>query len=156
MLRLLERPMPFSRGSLEPGHFTASAFVLSSDRRRVLLIHHKKLGRWLQPGGHVEASDEDLWGAARREVSEETGVTSLRSPQEGIFDLDIHEIPDTPREPAHRHFDVRYLFVADNEQLVASPEVDAARWVPLGGVRELNSDASVVRCTDILGRLPQL
>ncbi|HTV19468.1 MAG TPA: NUDIX hydrolase [Polyangiaceae bacterium] len=150
MRELLAAPDdPFSRRHTEPGHFTASAFVLCPERRRVLLIHHRKLGRWLQPGGHIEAADADLAAAARREVSEETGV-DVDGPFGGIFDVDIHDIPANSKDAAHQHFDVRYAFVARSDRLEASPEVLGARWVELSAVAQLTDEDSVLRCTERL------
>jgi len=146
MLALLELPGAFSREHLDPGHFTASAFVLSPERGRLLLVHHAKLERWLQPGGHVEAGDSSLLEAARREVLEETGVGGLVPLGDRVFDVDVHDIPSRPKEAAHRHFDVRFAFVAESEKLVASEEVRAARWVELPAVAQLNPEESVVRC----------
>src|SRR4051812_12468557 len=81
----------FSRSHFVPGHFTASAFILSPDRKALLLIHHLKLDRWLQPGGHVEADDVDVLAAARREVEKEVGLPAdLPLFRPGLFDLDIH------------------------------------------------------------------
>jgi 8-oxo-dGTP pyrophosphatase MutT (NUDIX family) len=146
MLELLEvSPDVFARSYLDPGHFTASAFVLCPEGRRLLMVHHRKLGRWLQPGGHIEPSDESLHAAARREALEETGVSELEPLGAGIFDVDIHPIPASPREGAHSHFDVRYAFRARTEGLVAAAEVQAARWVELDEVRELNPEESVIR-----------
>ena len=146
---------PFQRSRVDPGHFTASAFVLCPERRRVLLIHHQKLGRWLQPGGHVEASDADLVCAARREVVEETGVIAGPQLGSGIFDVDVHRIPETPRDAAHLHFDVRYAFIAAGAELAASPEVLGACWVELGAVAELTDEHSVLRCTERLRTLSE-
>lgn len=140
---------PLSRSNTAPGHITASAFVLSPDLGRVLLIHHAFLGLWLQPGGHVEPGDPDLASACRREVVEETGVTDLRllAGFPDLLDLDVHEIPPNPRkgEGPHRHYDLRTLWAAGSEQLVDTGEVLAARWVPLDEVAALNTDASVRR-----------
>jgi 8-oxo-dGTP pyrophosphatase MutT (NUDIX family) len=154
MLQLLQGGGdPFSRSSLEPGHFTASGFVLSPNGRRVLLVHHPKLARWLQPGGHVEPGDTDLAAAARREVIEETGV-ALRGDVRGILDVDVHAIPARPKEGAHSHFDVRFVFVASDEALSVSPEVLDARWVELdGGVAALTDEESVLRCVAQLREL---
>lgn len=150
MRQLLVVPAdPFSRRHTEPGHFTASAFVLCPERRRVLLIRHPKLGRWLQPGGHIEPGDGDLAAAARREVNEETGV-SVDSPRGGIFDVDIHDIPANAKEGAHQHFDVRYAFIASSDRLEASPEGLGARWVELSAVALLSDELSVLRCTERL------
>jgi 8-oxo-dGTP pyrophosphatase MutT (NUDIX family) len=144
---------PFSRQRVAPGHFTASAFVLCPERRRVLLIHHAKLGRWLQPGGHVEPSDVDLVAAARREVAEETGIAVAAPLGDGIFDVDVHEIPVTPKIGAHRHFDVRFAFLARNFEIQASDEVLAARWVELDLARSLTDEGSVLRCVERLRQL---
>lgn len=146
LLALLALPADtFARSHLDPGHFTASAFVLCPERRRLLLIRHPKLGRWLQPGGHIEPSDESLLAAARREVREETGVEPLTALEPGIFDVDVHLIPANPREGAHAHFDVRYAFVAPREELTVSSEVKAARWVELEAVAGLNDEESLAR-----------
>jgi 8-oxo-dGTP pyrophosphatase MutT (NUDIX family) len=139
---------------LEPGHFTASAFVLSPDRRRVLLVHHQKLARWLQPGGHVEAIDVDLASAARREVNEETGISVGQRLGDGIFDVDVHVIPESPRDGRHQHFDVRYAFIALGDRLDASPEVLGARWVELADVARLSDEESVLRCVERLRSAP--
>jgi 8-oxo-dGTP pyrophosphatase MutT (NUDIX family) len=144
---------PFSRHQIEPGHFTASAFVVSPERQRVLLIHHAKLRRWLQPGGHVERTDADLRAAALREAREETGVVGLDELTPGIFDVDIHVIPGSSKESGHLHFDVRYAFLAHSDRLLASSEVQEARWVALEAVHTLTTDASVLRCVDRLRSL---
>lgn len=135
---------PFERTSYVPGHFTASAFVLSPERSELLLIHHAKLNRWLQPGGHVEPTDADVIAAARREVTEETGVNCSTTPAQ-LFDIDIHRIPARPDAQAHEHFDVRFLFIAPDSSFEAGSDALAARWTPLGDVAQLESDESVLR-----------
>ena len=144
---------PFSRRHIAPGHFTASAFVLCPARQRVLLIHHQKLGRWLQPGGHVEPGDVDLAAVAEREAVEETGVRLAARLGSGIFDVDVHAIPANPKDGAHQHFDVRYAFLAASDALEVSPEVLGARWVELDAVRDLTDEASVLRCVERLRSL---
>lgn len=139
---------PFRRDHFVPGHFTASAFILSPAGDALLLIHHRKLGRWLQPGGHVEPDDGDLLSAARRECAEEVGLHGLPLDPlfQGPFDLDVHEIPASGDSPAHEHFDVRFLFRAPNLQMAAGEEVAGARWVPLDEVSaDPAADASVLR-----------
>jgi len=146
MLALMESAGdPFRRDHFAPGHFTASAFVLSPDEAELLLILHGKLGMWLQPGGHVEPGDADLASAARREVAEEVGIDELALLSDGPLDLDIHRIPARAEEPEHEHFDVRFLFRAGHRSLREGEEVKGARWVPLDGVARLHSDESVQR-----------
>ena len=133
-----------------PGHVTASAFVIDPSHSRLLLIHHAKLDRWMQPGGHIDAG-EDVLAAAIREVEEETGVVGVPL-RNGIFDLDIHRIPAHGDRPAHQHFDVRFLLAATSEELVRTDEVLGVRWVPITRVHEVSTDQSVVRATGKLRR----
>ncbi|MDF4005000.1 NUDIX hydrolase [Luteibacter sahnii] len=122
-------PRPFHRETLA-GHFTGSAWLVSDDGERVLLMHHRKLGRWLQPGGHADG-DDDLSRVALREAEEETGLVDLEV-LPGIFDLDRHRIPARGHEPAHWHYDVRYVVVARGaETFVANEESLALAWHPV-------------------------
>jgi 8-oxo-dGTP pyrophosphatase MutT (NUDIX family) len=119
------------------GHFTGSAWLVSADGGRVLLMHHRKLGRWLQPGGHADG-DADLARVALREAEEETGVAGLRV-EGGIFDLDRHRIPARGSEPEHWHYDVRYVVRATaGESFTANEESQGLAWRP---VREIAADA---------------
>ena len=120
----------FARDTYVPGHFTASAFVLSPDKACLLLIFHKKLKMWLQPGGHIESGDRDLVDAARREVREETGLEGL-SLESAMFDLDVHQIPAWGQTPAHLHHDVRCVMTAPHLQVRAGDDVSDVRWFDL-------------------------
>ncbi len=144
----------FSRSHFVPGHFTASAFVLAPDADALLLIFHGKLHRWLQPGGHVDPEDADILAAARREVFEEVGIRDLALATSSVFDLDIHEIPPIKGDPAHAHFDVRFLFRARDLAFRAGSDAKAARWVPLAEIDEEISDRSVVRALEKLRERP--
>ncbi|HEY6880471.1 MAG TPA: NUDIX hydrolase [Polyangiales bacterium] len=139
---------PCARANYLPGHFTASAFVVSPERDALLLILHGKLGLWLQPGGHVDDEDESLLAAARREVAEEVGLRELELLAPAPLDLDIHDIPARKGEPAHAHFDVRFLFRAPTRAVRAGSDAKDARWVPLAKIGEddlVRSDESVLR-----------
>jgi 8-oxo-dGTP pyrophosphatase MutT (NUDIX family) len=152
MLQLAESADdPFSREHFTPGHFTASAFILSPDHKSVLLIHHHKLSRWLQPGGHLEPDDESVLATAQREVREEVNLADVSLGHKGIFDIDVHPIPQWKSEAAHQHFDVRFLFVAKTTNFAASNEVNAGRWFPLADLGEIASDESVRRALLKLG-----
>jgi 8-oxo-dGTP pyrophosphatase MutT (NUDIX family) len=155
MLQLLEQDHPTSRASFRPGHLTASGFVLSPERDAVLLIFHKKLGIWVQPGGHIEPSDVSLEGAARRELAEEVGLSLPENAAATIFDLDIHSIPARKDEPEHEHFDVRYRFQSPTRELVASDEVAGVRWAELARIDQLTTDESVLRAVRKLSRVAQ-
>ena len=145
---------PFDRSHFSPGHFTASAFVLSPDKRSLLLIHHAKLDRWLQPGGHIDPTDAHPLAAALREVAEETGL-ALKASKAPLFDVDVHPIPANPkkREPAHEHFDLRYLLHADTLAIAAGSDALDARWVPLDEAARVE-DASVRRAVSKLRQTP--
>ncbi|MGE0145428.1 MAG: NUDIX hydrolase [Planctomycetota bacterium] len=137
------------RSCFDPGHVTASAFVVAPSLESCALLLHKKLEKWLQPGGHVDG-EAAVWRAAQREVMEETGLAALRlwSPagSPAIFDLDIHPIPPLRTEPAHEHFDIRFLFLADApEQLAISEESIDLAWVPLARLAEWTTEPSVLR-----------
>jgi 8-oxo-dGTP pyrophosphatase MutT (NUDIX family) len=140
----------FSRDHFVPGHFTASAFVLSPDGNQLLLIFHGKLKRWLQPGGHVEPSDDNILLAAIREVEEETGLRKLSPIGPGLFDVDIHTIPARKQDPEHLHFDARILLQAIDLDFKAGSDALDAKWVPLEEVNAIESDASVMRAVQKL------
>jgi 8-oxo-dGTP pyrophosphatase MutT (NUDIX family) len=135
------------RDHMQPGHFTNSAFVLHPDGGQILLIHHAKLRRWLQPGGHLESTDPSALAGARREALEEVGISALRPLGSGLFDVDVHAIPENPKkgEPRHLHLDLRFLFVSPTQKLMPDSDALDARWVDFDQVSEVESDASVMR-----------
>lgn len=136
MLSLLQEEKDCFHRHLLHGHFTGSAFIISTDCEKVLLLHHRKLDKWLQPGGHADG-DENIARVAEREAWEETGLKNIRLLQAGIFDLDIHFIPARKSEPEHLHYDIRFLFVADDtEPLLLNSESKALAWLPLDEVAE--------------------
>ena len=119
-----------------PGHFTGSAWVVSADGERALLMHHRKLDIWVQPGGHADG-DGDLAAVALREAEEETGLGGLRL-EGGIFDLDRHLIPPRGADPAHFHYDVRFVVRAgSDEAFVVNEESHALAWLR---VRDIAAD----------------
>jgi 8-oxo-dGTP pyrophosphatase MutT (NUDIX family) len=133
----------FSRANPE-GHVTASAVVAQPEDPVFLLIWHRKLKRWLQPGGHMEEGDLSVFAAALREAREETGLERFRFPiGERILDVDVHSIPSHGPDPAHFHFDIRYLLT------VSAAETDSQdhelRWFALRQAVAAGIDESLER-----------
>ena len=129
VLMLLEcSPAPFSRVQFTPGHITCTGLVLAPEGEGVLLVHHRRLDRWLLPGGHVEPEDAEIGHAARREVIEETGVVLLANAAPSLYGLDVHGIPARGREPYHLHHDLLFHFRAKSAEFLVSSESHAVAW----------------------------
>lgn len=131
--------------SLELGHVTGSAWLVNQAGTHVLLTHHRKLGAWFQLGGHADG-DSDVARVALKEAREESGVAGLDLEGDGIFDLDIHLIPARKAEPAHYHYDVRFVVRASGSEAYAVSEesLDLA-WVEIGRIAEYTQEESMLR-----------
>jgi 8-oxo-dGTP pyrophosphatase MutT (NUDIX family) len=139
-----EHPRDAHLRSCQPGHLTASALALDAEGKRALLTHHKKLGRWLQLGGHCDG-DPDLVRVALREATEESGIEGLSIDPEPI-DVDIHAIPARKGEPEHLHLDTRFLVRAPaGVRERASDESLELRWFDLRDADAIETDDSVRR-----------
>ncbi|MES2571572.1 MAG: NUDIX hydrolase [Verrucomicrobiota bacterium] len=147
MLALLDStPACFERSSF-PAHFTGSSLILSADGGRALLHHHRKLDRWLQFGGHCDG-DEDILRVVQREALEESGIPGLILASSRPFDLDIHEIPARGEEPAHFHYDVRFVLIAPgSDAFVQSEESHELRWFTPEAMLRLPLDDGLKRMT---------
>lgn len=141
---LAESQRPMDRNVFEPGHITGSAFVVSDDGRKVLLIHHAKLQKWMQPGGHAEAGETDARHVARREALEEVGVATPDDAGQ-LLDIDVHTIPARKDQPEHFHFDLRYLFLVPAGEIASTDEVTDARWFHWHEAEALDIDPGVRR-----------
>ena len=138
-----EEPNCF-RNDCWSGHITGSSWLLDGAGSRALLTHHKKLGKWLQLGGHVDGEPE-VWRAALREAREESGLQRFRV-SERPLDLDIHPIPAHGDEPEHLHLDVRFLLrVEPGQELVRSHESLDLRWFPVDELPSVTAEESVLR-----------
>ena len=125
---------PLSRAQFAPGHITTTALVFHPERDAVLLIHHRRLDRWLLPGGHVEPEDETIQDAAAREALEETGVQLAWIDSPPMIGMDVHAIPPGKGEPLHYHHDLIFLFRAGSAELIQGAEVRQARWFDVSSV----------------------
>lgn len=135
---------PFSRDRIA-GHFTGSAWLVDRSGERVLLTHHRKLGRWLQLGGHADG-DPELARVALKEAEEESGLSGLRL-ERGLLDVDRHWIPARPDVPAHWHYDARYVVCAGHDEafVVSEESLDLA-WREIASlVDDPAADESVQR-----------
>ncbi len=149
-----ENDQCFSR-SLSIGHVTGSAWIIDPDHTQCVLIHHRKLDRWLQPGGHADGCT-DVVKVAFKEALEETGLSSLTLLEPRIFDIDIHLIPARGEEAAHDHYDVRFVFEADpDEAFSKSHEIRNIAWLNFSEVsRQSEGNISILRMIEKTKNLP--
>nr|WSX50610.1 NUDIX domain-containing protein [Streptomyces sp. NBC_00974] len=137
---LLDDDADLASRKTSPGHVTAGAILIRPDGR-ILHIHHNAIGKWLLPGGHLEPADNTLLQAAGRELTEETGIPPhvITPHSETPLHIDAHPIAANPAkdEPAHLHFDFRFLFhtTADIGELQAE-EVSDAAWRDLDTISD--------------------
>ncbi len=140
-------PTAFERSHLA-GHVTGSAWLMDTRLSRVLMTHHKKLGKWLQLGGHSDGNPDTL-EVSLREAREESGFPNIISLSKNIMGLDIHEIPARGHEPTHFHYDATFaLQVVGDETFTVSEESHDLAWVKIEDI--LNGDYE-----DSLKRLAQ-
>ncbi|MGC4023684.1 MAG: NUDIX hydrolase [Cyclobacteriaceae bacterium] len=147
-LKLLNHQDCFLRTHL-PGHITGSAWIVNKDRTKTLLVHHGKLNRWMQPGGHADG-DENVLRVSLKEAEEETGLKYFK-PNDQIFDIDIHTIPVRKDFPEHLHFDIRFLLEgSEEEKVVVSEESHDVKWVLLSELENYAQERSVLRMKEKL------
>ncbi len=134
---------------LAVGHITGAAWLVDRDLERVLLTHHRKLGIWIQLGGHADG-DPDILNVALREAEEESGLAGIEPLGDGeIFDLGIHRIPARRSEPAHWHYDVRFAFIhTGNGRYRVSDESHDLAWAPIERIRDFTSEKSMLRMAE--------
>ena len=133
-----------------PGHVTASGFVTDPSLSLLLLHHHRKLDRWLQLGGHDDG-EQDPRRAVLREVREESGLAEFSFYGEGgIFDLDVHTIPNSKKMEAHLHLDCRFLLVADPNAALSRSHSESKdlKWFPLDEAVQLMNEVGALRVVE--------
>jgi hypothetical protein len=155
ILALVERYADCFHRTCRPGHVTGSAWIVSPDRRRALLVHHVKLDRWLQLGGHADG-DPHIEQVSLREAREESGMSGFDLvPIDGRIlplDVDVHEIParyDAAGrlvETAHEHHDIRFLLIARAGQAIRpSHESHEVVWFTPDEICRLTDEPGLLR-----------
>jgi 8-oxo-dGTP pyrophosphatase MutT (NUDIX family) len=146
------QPRCFERDCFDDGHVTGSAWLVDNGGSRVLLTRHRKLGKWLQLGGHSDGQNDPLV-VARREAEEESGL-SVRPVVQTILDIDVHTIPPRGRDPKHLHYDVRFaLQVVGPERFRVSDESLDLEWIDVDDIKRLTTEESVLRMARKFSRL---
>lgn len=143
---------------LWPMHVTGSTWVVNPKRDKVLLLHHKKLNQWFQPGGHADG-DHDILRVALKETHEETGIDAqhIRLVSNAIFDVDIHTIHAHAHDPRHEHIDIRFLIEIDDTLPVpGNDESHDIRWADLYEAPHFNNNRSTYRMIEKTRRLRSL
>ena len=138
-----------------PAHVTGSAWVVSPDRSRILMMHHRKLNQWFQPGGHADG-DADILRVALRETVEETGLETrhVKLLHMEVFDVDVHGIAASEHDPRHEHIDIRFLVEIDDSLPVpGNDESHEVLWVRLNDVSTYNNNRSTWRMTEKTRRM---
>jgi 8-oxo-dGTP pyrophosphatase MutT (NUDIX family) len=129
MLEFIEQNKDCFERSLEIGHITASSWLLNKHHTHALLMHHAKLDKWFQLGGHCDGNS-NVVEVAIKEAQEESGIMGIESLSKSIFDIDIHLIPANKKEKEHYHYDVRFLLhVINDENIIQNNESKELRWI---------------------------
>jgi len=140
---LQKEPDAFGRGT-KIGHVTGSAWVVDPSREFVLLTHHRKLGIWVQLGGHADG-ESDILSVAKKEAEEESGIVGMMELTPEIFDIDIHRIPANSKEPEHAHYDVRFVLEAPYMEYSVSEESHDVAWIRISELSSVTSEHSMHR-----------
>lgn len=136
-------------------HFTASAWITNKERTKILMIHHNIYNSWAWVGGHADG-DSDLFHVINKEIEEETGLKNIRPIMKEIYGLNIvtvdAHIKRGKQVNSHLHFDIEYLFEADeNEELtIKEDENSGVKWIPID---EVNNYSTEIKMYPIYDRL---
>ena len=130
LLKWLDSGVDIYTRGCNAAHLTASGWVVSPDRKQVLLAYHNLYDSWAWLGGHADG-EKDLQAVARREVLEESGLTECKALSDGIFSLEILTVDGHEKRgsyvSSHLHLNCTYLFEADpNAPLRNKPDENKA------------------------------
>ncbi|MFB1022219.1 MAG: NUDIX hydrolase [Vicingaceae bacterium] len=126
------------------GQITCACWVVKKERTKALMTHHKKLDRWLQLGGHLEAEDNTIVDSCIRELKEESGLNRFDLLSNDILDMDVHKIPTSKKGVfEHFHFDIRMLFEADENESIQfdKSESNNVKWMAFGDILKLENES---------------
>ena len=141
--RLAEKDV-FTREN-KVGHFTASGWVVSPDREKVLMVYHNIYDSWSWMGGHADG-ETDLRSVAEREIREESGIRQLKLLEDGIFSLEVLTVDGHEKKgqyvSSHLHYNLTYLFEADTEQETAlkPDENSGVQWIRVEALPRMVSE----------------
>lgn len=143
--QILENQNIFTRKNFE-GHVTVSGLVISSNKK-VLVIFHNRLQKFLQPGGHIEKDDKNIIFSATREVREETNLNNIELcswclENNSPIMIDTHKIPENKQknESEHYHHDFMFVFITKEEGITLDTnEVSDFCWVSIDEVMKNDS-----------------
>ncbi len=136
-------------------HFTTSAWITNKERTKILMIYHNIYDSWAWVGGHSDG-DEDLFHVINKEIEEETGLTNLKPLIEGIYGINIITVDNHIKRGkivnSHLHFDVEYLFEADEKESVRIKEDEnsGVKWID---IKEVNNYSTEEKMKPIYSRL---
>ena len=148
MVSFIESHTDCFERSLSIGHITGSAWLMDENYERALLTHHRKLDRWLQPGGHADGQS-DVLAVAMREAEEESGLGEIEPVSDSLFDIDIHLIPARGNEAEHFHYDCRFLLRSvGSDQYSVSEESHDLAWITLADMSRHTTEVSITRMVD--------
>lgn len=136
-------------------HFTTSAWIVNKKRDKVLMIFHNIYNSWAWVGGHADG-DSNLLHVVKKEIEEETGITNLKQLYDGIYGLNIVTVESHIKRGnqvnAHLHFDIEYLFEADeNDKLrIKEDENSNVGWIPIHEVNKYTTEEKMKPIYDYL------
>ena len=125
-------------------HFCVYFLPYDSQSKKVFVIHHKKSGLWLSPGGHID-KDETLLAALNREIGEELGIWSFFKSEPQPFLFTITPI-ENPVQPCQSHYDIWYLLLTDGSNFnIDLQEFYTAKWLTIEAARKIVTDPSTLK-----------
>lgn len=133
----------FERTNLR-GHITSSAWIQHPTEDKYLLTHHRKLRMWMQLGGHNDG-DTKTENVSLKEAQEESGIQNFDFIDNEIFDVDVHEIPENPKDKAHLHFDIRFFLKAKDKNFEVSEESIDLAWLKPDEIKKYSQEESILR-----------